>query len=109
MLLKKDRRYRDVFLLSAAVSFLIFLPFLIYDKGIFLFYGDYNVQQIPFYQTAVEAIRSGNIFYSFKTDLGSGFLPSYSFYLLGLFNGTIIYIEIRHRRYYKLRIFKTLY
>lgn len=83
MLIKKDKKLSEVFLLSFGLSFLIFLPFLIYDKGIFLFYGDYNVQQIPFYQTAVEAVRSGNIFYSFKTDLGSGFLPSYSFYLLG--------------------------
>lgn len=83
MLIKKERKYLFVFLLALAVSIIMFVPFVIYDRGIFLFYGDYNVQQIPFYQSCVESIRSGNIFYSFKTDLGSGFLGAYSFYLLG--------------------------
>ena len=53
------------------------------DQGLFLFYGDFNVQQIPFYQMCHDAVRSGNIFWSWTTDLGANFIGSYSFYLLG--------------------------
>ena len=59
-----------------------FLPYVIYDKGYFFFYGDFNVQQIPFYQLAHQAVREGNIWWSWKTDLGANFIGSYSFYLL---------------------------
>jgi Bacterial membrane protein YfhO. len=72
-----------VFLLAVVVSTLFFLPFLILDKGIFLYYGDYNVQQIPFYQLAHDAVRGGDFGWSWYTDLGSNFIGSYSFYLLG--------------------------
>lgn len=66
------------FLITAA----IFLPFMIYNRGLFIFLGDYNVQQIPFYRLAHEAVRSGNIFWNWHTDLGANFIGSYSFYLL---------------------------
>ena len=65
------------------VALLFFLPFMIYDNGYFLFYGDYNVQQVPFYQMCHDAVRSGNIGWSWTTDLGANFIGSYSFYLLG--------------------------
>jgi len=74
--------YLKVFLLALIVSFTFFSPFLLGDRGIFLFYGDYNVQQIPFYQLAHRAIREGNIGFNFYTDLGVNFIGSYSFYLL---------------------------
>lgn len=79
----KGNPYLRVFFLAAVTSFAFFLPFLIYDRGIFLFFGDYNVQQIPFYSLAHEAVRNGNIFWNFQTDLGANFIGSYSFYLLG--------------------------
>ena len=31
----------------------------IYEKGNFFFFGDFNVQQIPFYRMAHDAVRSG--------------------------------------------------
>ena len=62
---------------------LVMLPVLIFNNGIFLYYGDYNSQQIPFYRYAHEAVRNGNIFWDWGTDLGSNFIGSYSFYLLG--------------------------
>ncbi len=76
------RRYLQVFLLGLCVAAAAFLPYIIYDKGYFFYYGDFNVQQIPFYQLANEAIRTGDIWWSWKTDLGANFLGSYSFYLL---------------------------
>lgn len=72
-----------IFCIAAIIATLLFLPFVIYDGGMFLFYGDYNAQQIPFYQLAHDAIRNGNFGWNWNTDLGSSFIPSYSFYLLG--------------------------
>ncbi len=77
------RQYGTVFLLGLCTSFVIFLPFLIWDKGLFIYYGDFNVQQIPFYQMAHDSILSGNIGWNWYTDLGANFIGSYSFYLLG--------------------------
>mgnify|MGYP002514801741 CR=1 FL=1 len=65
------------------MGLMLFIPFLVYDKGIFVYYGDYNAQQIPFYQLAHQAVRSGNIGWSWTTDLGANFIGSYSFYTIG--------------------------
>ena len=78
-----ENPYLKAFVYGLAVSFLIFIPFIIYDQGYFLFYGDFNVQQVPFYQMCHDAVRSGNILWSHTTDLGANFIGSYSFYLLG--------------------------
>ena len=75
--------YRFVFFLALLLSFLIFLPFLLIDRGLFLYYGDFNVQQIPFYSLSHDAVQSGEIFWNWNTDLGVNFIGSYSFYLLG--------------------------
>ena len=71
------------FLIALAVALLMFLPYIISDNGYFVFYGDYNAQQIPFYKLAHEAIKSGNMGWNWNTDLGANFIGSYSFYLLG--------------------------
>ncbi len=70
-------------LTALGLATLIFLPFCLGDKGYFLFYGDFNVQQIPFYQMCHNAVRNGDIFWNWDTDLGVNFIGSYSFYLLG--------------------------
>ena len=71
------------FFFCLALAALLFLPYVIADHGYFLYYGDFNVQQIPFYQLAHDAIRSGETGWSWNTDLGANFWGSYSFYLLG--------------------------
>ena len=80
---QKTRYWLKAFLLGASISFLFFIPFIVYDQGYFLYYGDFNVQQVPFYQMAHDAIRRGDIFWNWNTDLGANFIGSYSFYLLG--------------------------
>ena len=75
--------YKLSFFLAAAIAILLLLPVTISGDGYFLYYGDYNVQQIPFYQHAVEMVRSGSINWDWGTDLGSGFLNNYAFYLSG--------------------------
>lgn len=69
------------FFTALGTAAVIFLPFIIYNKGLFIYIGDFNVQQIPFYKLAHEAVRSGDIFWSWYTDLGANFIGSYSFYL----------------------------
>lgn len=79
---RKEKRLSTFFLaLLTAAAF--FVPYMLLSEGYFIFYGDFNVQQIPFYQTCHAAVRSGNIAWSTLTDLGANFIGSYSFYLLG--------------------------
>ncbi len=82
--LKKEKELGfGTFALILGMAVLLFLPFIIYNRGYFIYYGDFNAQQIPFYKLAHEAIRQGNIGWSWGTDLGANFIGSYSFYLLG--------------------------
>ena len=80
---KASSNYWRAFLYGIGIALVFFLPFIIWDNGYFLFYGDFNVQQVPFYQMCHDAIRSGNIGWSWTTDLGADFIGSYTFYLLG--------------------------
>ena len=70
------------FLSAFALACAIFVPICIFSNGCFLYMGDYNVQQIAFYKLAHGAVRSGNVFWNWQTDLGANFIGSYSFYLL---------------------------
>lgn len=84
----KPKRFRETrcplqaFLLALGIAVLIFLPFVLLGRGYFTFFGDFNVQQIPFYKLAHEAVRSGELGWNWYTDLGVNFIGSYSFYLL---------------------------
>ncbi len=71
------------FLVGLLTAACLFVPYMIMSEGYFTFYGDFNVQQIPFYQTCHAAIKEGNVSWSWTTDLGSDFIGAYSFYLLG--------------------------
>ena len=76
-------QYFKAFVYGVGISFLFFIPFIIYDKRYFLFYGDFNVQQLPFYQMAHDAV-SGSFGWSWITDLGANFYWFlFIFYLLG--------------------------
>ena len=79
-------RYWQVFWLCLLVAAALFLPHCIADAaaggGYFHYAGDFNDQQINFYQYANSFVKQGGTF-SWATDLGSGFVNSYSFYLLG--------------------------
>ncbi len=79
----KKEKALSTFLWAIFTSACFFVPYMLISEGYFTLYGDFNVQQIPFYQKCHEMIRSGNIFWDFGTDLGADFIGSYSFYLLG--------------------------
>ena len=67
------------FLIFAAVA----IPSLVMTKGVWIYYGDFNVQQIPFYNHVHAALKSGKFLYDWGTDLGGSFIGCYSFYILG--------------------------
>ena len=76
-------RYILLFVGGALLYLAAVLPFLIYHGGIFFYYGDYNVQQVPFYILAHRAVRNGYFFWNPYIDLGSSMGGSLSFYLWG--------------------------
>ena len=83
VLAPRKEKYLSTFVIALVVAAAIFVPFMIMSEGYFIFFGDFNVQQIPFYQKCHQAVREGNIFWNWNTDLGANFIGSYSFYLLG--------------------------
>ena len=80
--------------LCALTAAIFFLPFYILDGGFFHYAGDFNSQQISFYRymngfvkgtgypNSAFAGAPRNTF-SWATDLGSGVMNAYSFYLYG--------------------------
>ena len=80
--------------LCALTAAIFFLPFYLLDGGFFHYAGDFNSQQISFYRymngfvkgagypDSAFAGASRNTF-SWATDLGSGVMNAYSFYLYG--------------------------
>lgn len=80
---KSKERYLFVFLVSFLVMMICFLPVMIYCKGYIFYYGDFNSQQLMFYDHVQTAIKDGALNYDWGTDLGSSYVGAYSFYLLG--------------------------
>ena len=79
----QKEKYLSTFIIALITASALFVPYMIMGEGYFIFYGDFNVQMIPFYKEAHKAIKAGNIFWSWNTDLGANFIGSYSYYLLG--------------------------
>lgn len=78
-------KYWQTFILSFMLAFLLFLPISLRDAmqgNVFHYAGDYNSQSMLFWQYANEFVKSGGTF-SWVTELGSGFINSYSYYMLG--------------------------
>ena len=80
---KEKERYLLLFIVSFVGMMIAFLPAMIRNHGIFMYYGDFNSQQLMFYKHAQEMVKDGNFGWDWGTDLGSGFVSTYSFYLLG--------------------------
>lgn len=84
MIKRPQRQYLLLtFLISLGAAALLFIPFIAFNGGIFYYYGDFNVQEIPFYQMVQGQVREGSLGWNHLTDLGSDTISSYSFYLLG--------------------------
>ena len=70
------------FLMGVAIGFTFFIWGVISDGGLFIYYGDFNAQQIPFYQLIHDSVLNGDTMWTNKTDLGANLIGSYSFYLI---------------------------
>ena len=81
--IKSSEKYKSAFFLGFICIFITLLPIIIAEKGYFIYYGDFNAQQIPFYHLANDAVKNGGFGWNWFTDLGSDFMTSYSFYLFG--------------------------
>ncbi len=79
----EKKYYQKSFLYALIMAAVLFLPFVIIDGGYFIFYGDYNAQQIPFFKHCVEAVHNGTLGWDWGTDLGANFVGSYTYYTLG--------------------------
>lgn len=78
-------KYWQTFILAFLTALLLFLPISLRDAMLgqpFHYAGDYNSQSMLFWQYANQFIKGGGSF-SWKTELGSGFVNSYSYYMLG--------------------------
>lgn len=89
---RRDQMLRTM-LLCALTAAIFFLPFYIIDGGFFHYAGDFNSQQISFYRYMNGFIKGAGYpdgmagaarsTFSWATDLGSGTMNAYSFYLYG--------------------------
>ena len=90
---KQDKFWLTVGL-CALTAALIFLPFYLLDGGFFHYAGDFNSQQISFYRYMNGFVKGAGYpdsafagaphnTFSWATDLGSGVMNAYSFYLYG--------------------------
>ncbi|MBE6867674.1 MAG: hypothetical protein E7494_02825 [Ruminococcus albus] len=80
---REKEKYLLLFILAFVGMMIGFLPAMIRNHGIFMYYGDFNSQQLMFYKHAQQMVKEGNLCWDWGTDLGSGFVSTYSFYLLG--------------------------
>ena len=80
---KKQNYALKAFLWGVIISAVFIVPSMIIDKGMFIYYGDYNVQVLPFYQLMSDSIKHGELGWNWYTDLGTAFVGGYSFYNLG--------------------------
>jgi uncharacterized membrane protein YfhO len=80
---QSGEKYGLVFGLGFLSLFVVLLPLMILDHGYFIYYGDFVSQQLPFYELANDAVRSGQLGWNWYTDLGGSFIGSYAFYLFG--------------------------
>ena len=81
--IKRIKPYLIVFLIGFITAMFIFLPYIIKDGGFFLISNDFDAQEIPINILANRSIKSGEIIWNWKIDLGSEFISAFGFYLLG--------------------------
>ncbi|MBP3891998.1 MAG: YfhO family protein [Solobacterium sp.] len=81
--MSKEIKLSRVFLIGFILSFFAFLPFLIQDKGFLLIGADFDAQEIPLNVLANFAIKTGEVLWNWKIDLGSEFISGLGFYCLG--------------------------
>ncbi len=91
---QEHKKFWQAVWLCALTAAIFFLPFYILDGGFFHYAGDFNSQQISFYRYMNGFVKGAGYpdsafagaphnTFSWATDLGSGVMNAYSFYLYG--------------------------
>ena len=91
---QRHKKFWQAVGLCALTAAVFFLPFYILDGGFFHYAGDFNSQQISFYRYMNGFVKGAGYpdsafagaphnTFSWATDLGSGVMNAYSFYLYG--------------------------
>ena len=91
---QSHKKFWQAVRLCALTAAIFFLPFYILDGGFFHYAGDFNSQQISFYRYMNGFVKGAGYpdsafagaphnTFSWATDLGSGVMNAYSFYLYG--------------------------
>lgn len=80
---KYDSTCLKVFAAGCLIFAIAIVPFAFSNGGIFVYFADYNLQQIPFYTLAHRAVKNGDFFWNWNIDLGGSMIESYAFYLWG--------------------------
>ena len=80
---RSREKYVSLFVCAFLGMLICFIPSMIKNNGIFMYYGDFNSQQLMFYKHMQEMVKNGNFGWDWGTDLGTGVVSTWSFYLLG--------------------------
>ena len=91
---QSHKKFWQAVWLCALTAAIFFLPFYLLDGGFFHYAGDFNSQQISFYRYMNGFVKGAGYpdstfagaprnTFSWATDLGSGVMNAYSFYLYG--------------------------
>ena len=77
------RRWLLAFVLNFAIAAAALLPYMIRDGGLLLVAADFDAEQLSYNMLCNNAIKSGEVLWNWRIDIGSDFVSSFSFYTLG--------------------------
>ena len=71
------------FVLNFAIAAAALLPYMIRDGVLLLVAADFDAEQLSYNMLCNNAIKSGEVLWNWRIDIGSDFVSSFSFYTLG--------------------------
>ena len=71
------------FVLNFAIAAAALLPYMIRDGGLLLVAADFDAEQLSYNMLCNNAIKSGEVLWNWRIDIGSDFVSSFSFSTLG--------------------------
>ena len=67
------------FVLNFAIAAAALLPYMIRDGGLLLVAADFDAEQLSYNMLCNNAIKSGEVLWNWRIDIGSDFVSSFSF------------------------------
>ena len=72
------------FVMNFAIAAAALLPYMIRDGGLLLVAADFDAEQLSYNMLCNNAIKSGEVLWNWRIDIGSDFVSSFSFYTVFL-------------------------